>query len=63
MVRQLHIDFRHAECFVIGDSPEDVAPPDTSERADDWFGTGRATEPRVVEKAAPDASVAVNFAR
>jgi D-glycero-D-manno-heptose 1,7-bisphosphate phosphatase len=49
-----------ADCFVIGDSPEDVGAARRLGARGCLVRTGWATDPRVVEKAAPDASVVVS---
>jgi D-glycero-D-manno-heptose 1,7-bisphosphate phosphatase len=49
-----------ADCFVIGDSPEDVRAARRLGARGCLVRTGWATDPRVVEKAAPDASVVVS---
>ena len=49
-----------ADCFVIGDSPEDVRAARGLGARGCLVRTGWAIDPRVVEKATPDASVVVN---
>jgi D-glycero-D-manno-heptose 1,7-bisphosphate phosphatase len=49
-----------ADCFVVGDSPDDVRAARRLGARGCLVRTGWATDPGVVEKAAPDASVVVN---
>src|SRR6266508_3799312 len=48
-----------AHCFVIGDSPDDVRAARRLGARGCLVRTGWASDPRVVETAAPDASVVV----